>query len=61
MATRLKPAPAGELDRLRGLVAEQHRRLKVVRGELDPPDGADAIVEPLPVALRQAASDQRGA
>lgn len=48
MATRLKPTPMGEIDRLRGLVAEQHRRLKVVRGELAPADLADVIVEPLP-------------
>ena len=50
MATRVKATPMAELDRLRDLVAEQHRRLKVVRGELAPTGVAlaDALVEPLP-------------
>ena len=48
MATRLKHSRMGELDRLRGLVADQHRRLEVVRGELAPSERADAIVEQLP-------------
>lgn len=48
MAARLKPPPDGELDRLSGLVAEQHRRLEVARGELGPPDPADLLVDPLP-------------
>ena len=48
MATHLKPAAQGELDRLRGLVADQHRRWKVVRGELSPAALAGVVVEPLP-------------
>jgi hypothetical protein len=45
MAARRKP---GELDRLRGLVAEQHRRLQVARGALDPIPDALVIQEPRP-------------
>jgi hypothetical protein len=48
MATTLKPPATGELARLRGLVADQYRRLAVVRGELGAPDAADVVVEPLP-------------
>jgi hypothetical protein len=47
MATRLKPPAGGELARLRGLVAEQHRRLALVRGEIGAADAADVIAEPM--------------
>jgi hypothetical protein len=48
LAARLKRPQGGELDRLRSLVADQHRRWRVVRDELAPDGADDAIVEPLP-------------
>jgi len=46
VATRAKVDSVGELERLRGLVADQHRRLRVVRGELAPL--AQVIAPPMP-------------
>jgi hypothetical protein len=48
MATRLKSAAPGELERLSGLVAEQHRRLRVVRREVEPHAPAAVVLEPMP-------------
>ena len=48
MAARsANPVAIGELARLRGLVADQHRRLTVVRGELAAPDETPAVTEAL--------------
>ena len=47
MATHLKPAAHGELDRLRGLVAEQHRRLGRAR-RAGPGRPRRCVAEPLP-------------
>ncbi len=46
MAARLEPPAGGELARLRALVADQHRRLAVVRGELGTAEDGDVVVEP---------------
>lgn len=48
MATRLANGPGAEMDRLRALVADQHRRLRVVRSELAPLGGAQVIAPPMP-------------
>ena len=46
MAARsANPLVIGELARLRGLVADQHRRLTVVRGELAAPDEMPVVGE----------------
>ncbi|MFO1046544.1 MAG: hypothetical protein U1E52_01370 [Geminicoccaceae bacterium] len=49
MATRLRQAPSAELERLRTLVAEQHRRLRLVHGEHDAVPEAAVIAPPLSV------------
>lgn len=48
MATRLRQGHSAELERLRALVADQHRRLRLVRGELEPIPEAAVIAPPLP-------------
>lgn len=48
MASHLRQGQAGELERLRTLVAEQHRRLRPVRDEHDPIPEAAVIAPPLP-------------
>lgn len=48
MATRLRQSQSAELERLRALVAEQHRRLRLVRGEHNPLPEASVIAPPLP-------------
>lgn len=47
MATKLAPSEA-ELARLRGLVEGQHRRLRLVRSQLEGELPADAVVETFP-------------
>ena len=48
MITRAKPGVNVELDRLRGLVADQHRRLGVARDELRASPEATVIAPPMP-------------
>ena len=57
----LKPPRMGELDRLRGLVAEQHRRLEGGPRRAGPNRRRRCHRRAAAVALRQAAADQRGA
>lgn len=48
MVTGAKSGASVELDRLRGLVADQHRRLGVARGELRNSPEATVIAPPMP-------------
>ena len=48
MATGIATGAAAEVERLRALVADQHRRLRVACDELAPIGGAQVIAPPMP-------------